>query len=266
MASVKQNPSTPPSTDGDGPVRAVLRAFSILECFGDSHSSLTLQAIVDRIGLPKTTVFRLVQTLLQAGYLVQKENQELCLSFRLLSLGSVVQNSLGVRDVVKPEMTMLAERTGETVEMSLRSGPVERTCIEVIESRHALKSIVRVGDRVRLSAGATSKVFLAYMSPEELSVALRDGPPELDAWRDTLPKELARIRRQGWASSAGERIPGASAICVPLFGFSGRHEHCLTIVGPSARIANRLEEFRDLLLAAGEAISIRLGHPRKAGR
>lgn len=261
---VEAVPAHPPGTAGgeapEGGIRAVLRALAVLECFEAQRPHLTLQALVDRLGLPKTTVFRLVQTLLAAGWLVQKENQEFSLSFRLLQLGSVVQGTLGVLDVARPEMLALAERTGETVEMSLRTGPCERTCVEVVESRQALKSIVRVGERIPFEAGATSKVFLAHLSPTELDQAFRDGTGGLAARREALLRELPRIRRQGFAATHGERVPGASAVSVPIFGLSGRHEYCLTVLGPSARFRARLDEFRHEALRAGRVISARLGH------
>ena len=95
--------------------RAVDRIFAIFESFSPVRSSLTLQEIADRIDLPKSTTFRIVQGLEQAGYLVRLEDQKYCLSFRFTRLAGCVKSTLGIREIARPIMTDLAAVTSETV-------------------------------------------------------------------------------------------------------------------------------------------------------
>ena len=72
-------------------MRAVQRILGVFECFSPGHSSLTLQEIVEGIDLPKSTAFRIVQSLRKSGYLVRLHDQRYCLSFRFIRLGGLVE-------------------------------------------------------------------------------------------------------------------------------------------------------------------------------
>lgn len=239
-------------------VRSVRRALAILDCFEASAPSLGLHEIAGRIGVPKSTVFRLIDTLVKAGYLVPHDREKFCLSFRLLRMGGVVQSVLGVREVARPVMVDLAQETGETVEMSARDG-AHRVCIEVVESRAHLKSIVRVGERFALFYGATGKVLLAHVPAAELAPVLRAAPPEVRARRAGLRADLDLIRQRGSAFTTGERVPGASAVSAPIFDLDGRVLFCLTVTGPQLRFKGRVDALRSSVMTAARAISEGLG-------
>src|SRR5215210_6342492 len=103
-------------------MRAVQRILAIFESFSTQRSSLTLQEIADRIELPKSTTFRIVQSLEQACYLVRLEDQKYCLSFRFTRLAGLVKSTLSIREIARPIMTELAEHTKETVSIHTVSG------------------------------------------------------------------------------------------------------------------------------------------------
>ena len=72
-------------------IRVLQRALAVLECFSDEKPRMTLQEISQAISLPKTTTFRILATLVGAGYLVQLENQSYGLSHKLMTLASIAQ-------------------------------------------------------------------------------------------------------------------------------------------------------------------------------
>src|SRR3546814_8774036 len=141
-------------------VRVVQRALTILECFDAERPSLPLHEISRRIDLPRSTAFRILATLTEAGYLVHKTNQEYCLSHKLMHLASVAQQSFDIREVARPTMTRLVLANGETVGVSMLSG-LERICLDVVESPSPLKTIIRPGARLPLLFGPSGKVFMA---------------------------------------------------------------------------------------------------------
>ena len=67
-------------------MRGVQRTVAVFDCFTPQRPSLTLQEISGRIRLPKSTTFRIVQSLEQVGYLIRLEDQKYCLSFRFTRL------------------------------------------------------------------------------------------------------------------------------------------------------------------------------------
>src|SRR6478735_12047894 len=96
-------------------MRAVQRILAIFESFSVETSSLTLQEISGRIELPKSTSFRIVQSIEKAGYLVRLEDQRYCLSFRFTRLAGMVKSTLDIREIARPVLTQLADRTKESI-------------------------------------------------------------------------------------------------------------------------------------------------------
>ena len=112
-------------------MRSVQRILAVLESFTTEENSLSLLEIALRIELPKSTTFRLVQSLEAAGYLVRLEDQRYCLSFRITRLAGVVRSTMGIRDIARPIMRALAERTGETVSLYAIDDDM-RVCIDAV--------------------------------------------------------------------------------------------------------------------------------------
>lgn len=235
-------------------IRVVQRALKVLECFERDRPRLSLHEISLRIALPKSTVFRLLATLIGEGYLVQVDKQEYALSHKLMRLGSVAQHSLGLRDIVHPVLERLARETGETVEVSMLDGDA-RICVDVVESSSSLKSMVSVGDRLPLVYGAAGKTFLAHMADATVKRILEEAGQSQSAFE----RQLRKIRAQGFATTHSERLIGATAISVPLRDHRDGIFYCLTATGPSNRFNSREDAIRNLVLAAGAEISTLLG-------
>jgi IclR family KDG regulon transcriptional repressor len=246
----------PPSnrTAGDG-IRAVGRAMAIFDAFDEQHATLSLQTIGQRIGMPKTTTFRLVQSLEVAGFLVRVENQQYALSMKLVRLAGLVRSTLSLRETARPVMLDVNERTGETVTLNTLIG-LNRACIEVVETPAPLMHIVRPGEHLSLTHGATGRILLAHLDAARQSGALASVPPRE---RPAILREVALFRGQGWAVTSGQRIPGVTAVAVPLFDLTDAVSSCLALTGPSVRMDPRLAEFTEIMREAGRAVSDRLG-------
>jgi len=150
-------------------MRAVQRILAIFESFTADRSSLTLQEIADRIELPKSTTFRIVQSLEKAGYLVRLEDQKYCLSFRFTRLAGLVRSTLGIREIARPIMLELAQATEDTVSIHTVSGR-NRVCIDAIATAPSqLPNVVQPGEQVPLLAGSASKVLMAFMPKPQVT-------------------------------------------------------------------------------------------------
>jgi len=239
-------------------VRAVTRALSILDAFDEARPSLTMQQIGSHIGMPKATTFRLVQTLERAGYLIRLEDQRYCLSFKLLRLAGLVRSTLPIRDICRPTLVEIAQQTGETVTLNLLNGH-ERICLDVVDTPSPLMSVARAGEHIPLLKGATGKLFMAHMDKATLERVLKASPGGRKVKRLALAREFGRIRRQGYATSHGERVAGLSAISVPLHGLEEGVTHCLSLTGPTVRMEKREAAFLRIMLAAAAELSSRLG-------
>lgn len=243
-------------------IRAVARALAIFEAFDNEHLALSLQEIAARIRMPKTTAFRLVATLESCGYLVRMENQQYCLSLKVARLAGLVRGTLGIREIAKPILIEVNRLTSETVTVNALAG-AERICLDVVDSPSALMAIVQPGAHVPIFHGATGRILLAYMDETERERLLKTSPQAKGIDRAALDRELTRFRRQGYSLSRGQRFAGMTAIGVPVFDVEGKVRHCLALVGPSARFDSREAEFAEIMIAAGQDLSARIGaHPR----
>jgi DNA-binding IclR family transcriptional regulator len=240
-------------------IRAVGRALAIFDAYDNDHLSLTLQEIAERIRMPKTTAFRLVNTLERAGFLVRIDNQQYCLSLKMARLGGLVRSTLSVREIARPVMLEVNAQTKETVTLNTAVGN-ERMVLEVVDSPSPLMSMARLGQHMPMLLGAASRVLLAYMEPGELEQVLKVNTAGADNFdRAAFDRELARACRQGYAISRGTRVAGLTAIAVPIFDINNRVPYCLAVTGPSVRIDPRDLELADIMMAAGRDISSRLG-------
>ncbi len=241
-------------------IRAVGRALAIFDAFDNEHLSLSLQEIGERIKMPKTTAFRLVSTLERAGFLIRMDNQQYCLSLKLARLGGMVRGTLSIRDVARPVMLEVNQQTQETITLNTVVG-TERMVLEVVDTPSPLMSMARPGQHMPMLLAASSRIIMAYMAADELDQVVKTNTAGMaEAFdRAALDRELARFRRQGYGISRGQRVPGLTAIAVPLFDMQGQVRHSLALTGPSVRVDPRDQEFADILVGAARDLSNRLG-------
>lgn len=249
MTELTQDPVQVSPANGVGPlkrVQSVERCIDILMHLATKPDSLT--GIAQATGLSKGTSFRLLATL---GYchLVVKDPQskEYVLgpgSLRLV--GGVMSSFSWVGAVAKPELTALWESTQETIAVHVRWGR-DRVCVEELPSPHPIRYSSTVGSKAPIYTGSSGKVMLAAMPPDEFESILQGLELQPLTNRtivaiDVLRREVATVRKLGYALSEGERIEGASAISKVIEGPQGLLGS-VSILGPGERLtrARRME-------------------------
>jgi DNA-binding IclR family transcriptional regulator len=140
---------------------------------------------------------------------------------------------------VKPVLKDIAYHTGESASFYIREG-FDRVVLAREEGTQAIRYTVSEGQRMALHAGAGGKVLLAFASEEMVSSFLSKSTMEKHTRQtiDTEKKlitELKKIRKKGFATSKGERVPDASAIAAPVFGAADSLIGALGIAGPASR-------------------------------
>jgi DNA-binding IclR family transcriptional regulator len=240
-------------------MRSVERTLAVFESFTPAKSALSLQEIADRIELPKSTAFRIVGSLEQAGYLVRLEDQRYCLSFRFTRLAGLVRSTLDIRAIARPAMMELAERTKETVAIHMAVGR-SRVCIDSVATAPSqLRSVMQPGEQIPLQLGSASKTLLAFMPPAEVAPIIASIARSTKRTQAEIQAQLDEIRQQGFAVSHGERLLGLSAISAPVWDANGEARHCITVNGPSVRIQMHEKEFTKLVKKAAADISRQYG-------
>jgi DNA-binding IclR family transcriptional regulator len=240
-------------------MRSVERILAVFESFSPGKASLSLQEISDRIGLPKSTTFRIIQSLEECGYLVRLEDQKYCLSFRFTRLAGMVKSTLGIREIARPVMARLAETTQETVAIHTVVGR-HRVCIDALaNSSSALRAVIQPGQQVPLGAGSGSRTLMAYMAQRELAPIVTSAARSSGVTPSRMLAELARVRARGYDVSHGERLEGMSAISAPIRDVNDSVGYCLTVNGPSVRVQMHEKELIQLVTTAAAEISLQFG-------
>jgi len=245
---------------------SIEKAIDILFCFNAEHPQLRLTDISAKLGLHKSTAYRLLSLLKKKGLIVSEPNSQLySLGPSLVELAWVVLRQQDLRSVCRPYLQRLRQTTNETVNLNTRSGN-QRVCIEELESEHHIKYSQTVGVTAPLHVGAPGKVLLAFLPPAELDTLLAGLPlsamtPSTLTDPERLWTELSVVQRRGFAISIGERSPGASAVAAPIWDWSGRPIAAVSVLGPVQRLTyEKLQALGPLVVQVAQEMSTALGY------
>lgn len=243
-------------------MKAFEKMFNILALFSMERTSLSISEIQAELNYPKSTIFRILNTLEKHNYIERNpDNHRYSLGFNFFRLGSIVQSQMDFRKVALPYMRKLVEQTSETVELNILD-ELSRVCVEKVDSPLDVRNFVRIGERKPLHRGASGKVLLAFHNMEEVEEIL-DQLEEQDEefQKKDLLKQLTEIREKGFYVSKGERVPGSFAVAAPILGQNGELVASLTIAGPIQRLTDQREqELIDKLIDCAKTISSHLGY------
>lgn len=272
-------------TEASG-VRAVSRALDVLQAFTPERTSLSIGELVTASGLPRTTVLRLVETLVAERMLQHVAGGRVAVGTRLIRWGAFAAAAWTVPEATAARMAELAAETGETVSLYVRSGTT-RVVVAQSPSPHSLRHVVQVGDELPLWKGAAGMVLLSSVAPEELgaevaalaaavagsgavsgagapsgsgaSSAVGSAAEVVD--EEALVARVDQARAAGWSLSHGVREPGNSGMAVPVPSRDGAQPVALALGGPTSRFTDEATaSFLGALQAASSDIA-RTGLP-----
>lgn len=219
------------------------------------------------VGMPKSTVHRILRVLEQHGFLAQEpDKRRFHLGPTVLELGRRAHEGLELRQIALPIMQEVATRSGETVLLQVVSPQGDRVvCIERVQHRHGLRLILEVGATAPLYAGCSSKVLLAFMNDAAIDAALSGDLASLAPNTPTKPQEvrsqLAEIRRLGYAISFEETDAGVAGVSAAIRDHLDRVVAGLSISGPLTRVNQEtMSTYVGIALDGARRISAELGH------
>jgi len=246
-------------------VRAVERALQILGCFDDEHPERGISDIAQAVGLHKATAHRIVTTLVNYGFLERViDEQKYKLGVELPNLGYKVLRRMDLRREAFPFMKQLVDDWDETCDLSIFDRG-KAFYIEVIRGNRALTISAAVGQQLPAHATASGKIFLAYLTSDELDEFLSEP---LSSYIDStvtspgeLRKQLEKFREHGYAVDYEEFERGVCAIAAPIFNRSGKVIAAIGVPSPISRMTpDRVSNIAKVLKDAAKAISHRMGY------
>jgi DNA-binding IclR family transcriptional regulator len=213
------------------------RGVHVLQAFRPEGGTLSLPVLVRRTGLPKATVYRLAEALVELR-LLDRQRQGYSPGLALFELGELVPVKLRLRETALPFMQDLYEATHETVHLGVRDG-LDVVYAEKIRGHSGANMASRVGGRLPLSSTGVGKALLAYAEPEVieavLSRPLRRLTPHSITDPAALADQLAQIRASGLAYDREEATVGVSCVASPVL-VRGEVVAALSISVPSSQL------------------------------
>lgn len=228
----------------DGTVQSVDRAISILQAIANHDSGAAgVTEISEALGVHKSTVFRLLATLEARGFVEQGVDRgKYRLGGGLAQLAASAPRAQDLTRMCRPVLVELAERLGESSNLTIRDGDAVVTVDQVLGSA-AISSVDWVGRRSPMYTTAAGKLFLADLPAGEVeslvgpSPAGRTSHSIVDA--ALLAAQLEAARAHGYATSFEEDEEGLVAIGAPIRGATGKVVAVLGISGPGFRLNSR---------------------------
>ena len=223
-------------------IQSVARSIEILNCFREQQE-LGISELSQMLGLNKSTVYGLVNTLTCNGFLEQVENgRKYRLGIALFELGYLFISRLDSRKVIKDSCAPLAEKYHATLHIATYDEG-EVVYLDKIDGGGAFISSSNVGRRLPLYCTGVGKVLLAYLPPEYRQKYIYGKPMKaLTANtitdRETLEKELEKVRENGIAFDNGEVEDGLSCVAAPIFQINGTSKIAVSLSFPFGRIRN----------------------------
>ncbi|WP_241518885.1 IclR family transcriptional regulator [Streptomyces sp. CB03238] len=247
-------------------IAAVERAMDVLLLFGRAgRPDLGVTEIAQELGITKAAVHRILTALRNRDLIITDPvTRRYALGPAAISLGRAYLARTDLRILAAPELRRLADECGETATLSIRRGDT-RLYVDQVVPVQELRMEVALGIPFPLHAGSSSKAMLAFLPEAEIDAYLDRHPLEPLTDRTVtdpakLRKELAAIRRRGYATSLGEREVGSASIAAPVLGHDGHVIAVLSVAGPQTRFKPRMGECAPLLLEAAERLSAEFGH------
>ncbi len=260
-------------------VPAIDRAIRALYLFKDGErQEYGVSEISRLLGLNKSTVHNILNTLVYHNFLIQNEaTRRYRLGPALAEMSNVARSQIDIRAIARPYMRRLVEQTSATILLGILNG----TNITVVDKDEPLTNVrvaASIGMRIPFCAGAFGKAFLAYLPGETVKRLLVD--PGLQAFTptsivdaDQYRAALAAVRAQGYAIDDNEEyLLDVGAISVPVFapapvssinkddGEGQEVTAVITLVNFNSRLSpEKIAQFIPYIVAAGRDISEKLG-------
>lgn len=208
------------------PVRSVQRGLSILRAVSE-HGPVSITDLVSLCPMPQPTVVRMLETLMEAGYVYRQPGRGLYrVTGRTLALSRGFEPHDRLTEVARPVIEQLHVDIGWPSNLAVHDNGA---MVIIYSNRAALGLSIpgRIGARVPMLATGVGRVALAFMQPAERDAALEAARIAGDPWvgdgrrMARLPAELQEIRRQGHAFADEEYLDAVYqsriwAVAVPI--------------------------------------------------
>ena len=243
---------------------SVATAIALMKCFSAEDVEFGVSELSRKLGVAKSTVHRLAQTLLADGMLEQNpENEKYRLGIALFGLGALVRRRMNLSSEARQDLFKLRQATGETVQLAILDG-ADIMFVYNLESNQAIRVNSDIGVRKPAFCTASGRAILAFHSPDKVADIVHGDLKPRTAKTIVEPARLLDlledVRANGFAVEDEESEVGMRAIAAPIRS-AGGVAGSIAVAGPAQRLSEDvIARYVPLVIETAEAISVRLGY------
>ncbi|RQW62177.1 IclR family transcriptional regulator [Vibrio viridaestus] len=246
------------SNTPDYHVPALARGLQIIEMFTASERVLTTHDFAERLGVSASSTYRIIQTLLDMGYLKKVTRNAYELGPQVVSRGFAFLAGKDLVDIAAPFLNTLRDHTSISCHLAIRDG-LETVYIYRAQASQRLSVNIPLGTRLPCHTNAMGRVLLRQLSDIEFNAMYQQM--QLDLYPQPHPQtfsELKHLLRNEWQQGfSSNRSDNATAIAAPITNYLGKRVAAINISGADQVMNNerQFNEAKALLLQTAQDIS-----------
>lgn len=252
--------------EAKNPVQSAERIFQILEMLAD-NGEMGLMEISAALDLHKSTVHRLLMSLIYMGYAKQDEvTQKYMLSYKIVSMAGKMLDRMDILQVAKPYLERLSDISGEAVHLVQREGNHILYIYKIEAKVGTIRMVSHVGMVHPMYCSGVGKAIMATLPEKEVKQIWNESIIEKKTNKtitdmDEMLRVLAEVREKGYALDDEENEEGVRCIAACLRGYSKEVKYAFSVSGPVSRMTKeRVEELAVDVKKIQEELSRELGY------
>lgn len=244
-------------------VPALDKSFAIIELMARSGTAFSINEVVRKLRLNKSTVFNIMHTLTDLKVLERGSDGLFRLGTQLYVLGSAAANGSGLIQAVHPYLVDINRQTRLSAFLGIRSGR-HAVIVDKVDDAPDIKISSEIGMRLSIFAGAGGKALISTLPDEEINrllatIQLKPYTAKTITDKTAFRKVILQTRQEGIALDREEYIEGIVALAVPLNTQRDNLQAAVWVVGLSQQLsAARVPEYTVLLKNVAADINSRL--------
>lgn len=250
-------------------IQSVEKAIAVFEYICRSDAPQRIAEISRGLDMNKTTVFRILQTYKNLGYVEQERNTDrYSPTLKVAAFSNMVLNRVELRSIARDVLRDLSLEVQESIHLSMRERD-EVVIIDKVEGPTAARISFHIGRRSPMHVTGTGKIMLSDTPDEQIMeyierTGLKPKTENSISSPEAFFAEIAWVRQHGFAFDRAENDPVVSCVAAPIRDYSGRVIAGMSIVGATSRISKIRDELAPLIVKAAGIISARMGFSPRA--
>ncbi|MDR0655190.1 MAG: IclR family transcriptional regulator, partial [Treponema sp.] len=230
------------SSEGTKKNQSLRKALQILEGMTKIHTPAHLQDIAKSLDIPQSTLLRFLNTYIDFGY-VSQDPASSCyyLTLKLTEMGFRTKDKFPFQSSLTKYVKQISRTFHESASLCIEHD-MQMVYIATEEGpSRMLQTLQRIGRVAPMHATGVGKLHLMNYSPEQLmeleqKFGFSRYTKHTITQMDALKKEIAKIKRQGYAVDDEECEEGVRCLAVPIRDYTGKVVAALSISAPVTRM------------------------------